>query len=144
MSLRNKIVAFAKSSIETPTNVKAELEIGAVSIAEAEVLNQKFNADVRGYVRKIDNFGVIHVLRNHGIEDKERRRGQVAITVNDFAIIPDVAQARNVVYMAKNKLGRDCLVYSLYEKGTYYYVEEIRTGRKELVLNTMYKLKPPQ
>jgi hypothetical protein len=43
--------------------------------------------------------------------------------------------------LSKNKLGNDCLLYKTKLGDTFFYAEEIRTGKKHLALNTLYKRK---
>jgi hypothetical protein len=144
MTVENRIIAFAKNSIDQPTNTKVEMVINTISSNEAALFKDSLDIEVNGYVRKIDNFSIVHTHKNHGSAEKEEKRGQVAITIYDFALIEEIAKAGNAVYTAKNKIGRDCIMYCYEKVYTYYLVEEIRTGKKELVLNTMYKIKPPQ
>lgn len=53
-----------------------------------------------------------------------------------------LAKHENVIYAGKDKLGNDCLLYEAVIRNTYYYVEEIRKGKKELCTKSMYKRKP--
>jgi hypothetical protein len=142
--LTDKIISFVKDVIERPSHIKVEMIINMVTVDDAALLKNKFGVEVEGYTRKVDNFGVIHTYKNHGNPSKEEKRGQVAVVTDDFALIVEITKAENAVEISKNKLGRDCIIYSYINDSAYYYVEEIRTGKKELVLNTMYKIKPPR
>lgn len=144
MTLENRIISLAKNSINKPSNTKIDVIINTITAKEAALLKNRFGIEIEGYIRKIDNFSIIHTYKNHGNAAKEEKRGQVAITIADFALIIEIAKVENAVYIGKNKLGRDCILYRYKKDNVYYYIEEIRTGKKEIVLNTMYKIKPPR
>ncbi len=82
-----------------------------------------------------------HSIKQHGNRKKEKLRGQIAITPEDFELVPQIVKSKNVIFAGKNRLGHDCLLYQARINNTYYYIEEIRTGRKHLALNTFYKRK---
>ena len=54
--------------------------------------------------------------------------------------IIDVINSYDSIRLSKNNRGLSCITYAkLYSDGTIVYVEEIRTGRKVLSFNTLYK-----
>ena len=108
-----------------------------------KVLKAKTDIDLTGYTRVIDKSGINHTIKNHGNEKKEQSRGQIAITNEDFELIPEIIKSENVIYSGKNDLGKDCLLYEAHIGSLIFYIEEIRTGRKQLCLQTMYKRKKP-
>ena len=90
----------------------------------------------------IDNSAVRHTIKMHGSE-KESLRGQIPIAEADLLSIPDIVQNYNAISIEKNRREQDVIIYSK-EKAdgiTYYYVEEVRQGRRELAASTMYKRK---
>ena len=103
---------------------------------------QKHNINLDGYEHNIDYSGLKHIEREHN-KQSEVLRGQVPITPDDYRLIPEIIyNADNVQYAGKNDLGKDCFKYTKQmPDGTVYYVEEVRTGRKTLTTNTMYKHK---
>ena len=74
--------------------------------------------------------------------DIEAKRGQIAITEEDFELVPIIVKSQNIIHVSKNKIGNDLILYEAIIKDTFYYVEEVRKGRKELCMTTMYKRKP--
>jgi len=129
--------------IISAANKKAfdKVKISPVSDSEAVLIKNRCGIDVRGYSHVIDSSGVIHALKKHGNEKEEKSRGLIAINENDFQKIPKIIKARNIAYVGKNRLGKDCLLYVAKIGATMYYVTEIRTKNKELCLNTFYKKK---
>ena len=115
---------------------KAFFEIGEVSPEVAEKVKLVTGIDVDGFVHGIDEAAIRHVFEEHGDVETENKRGQIAVTAHDIAnlsavfISPDDIQKgdeENTIEVSK-RIGSEVLV-----------VQEIRTGRKKLVLKTMWK-----
>jgi hypothetical protein len=97
------------------------------------------------YIHTIDNYAIVHSLKKHGNNKTEEPRGQLAITKQDFEKIPDILANYNKLTSEKNSRGQDVIIYQKsYEDGTTLYAEEIRVGRKELAMVSMYKTKRTQ
>lgn len=136
-----RLVKFAKTD-KTPTNKKVAINV--ILEKEAKLLNLKTGLNLSGYTRIIDKSSIIHSIKQHGNSQKEALRGQIAITDNDFELIPKIVKSKNIIYAGKTKLGNDCVLYEHIENEVFFYIEEVRTGKKELCLQTMYKRKPPK
>lgn len=134
-----ELVDFAKNS-KNPINLK--LQIGIIDAVEAEILELKTGFKLIGFKRIIDKFSINHTLKSHGNVEIEKMRGQIAITEEDFELVPQIVQSQNIIHVSKNKIGNDILLYEAVINDTFYYVEEVRRGRKELCMTTMYKRKP--
>jgi hypothetical protein len=94
------------------------------------------------YIHTIDNYAIVHSLKKHGNNKTEELRGQLAITKQDFEKIPDILANYNKLIFEKNSRGQDVIIYQQsYGDGTTLYAEEIRVGRKELAMVSMYKTK---
>jgi len=115
---------------------KAFSEIGEVSPEVAEKVKLVTGIDVDGFVHGIDEAAIRHVFEEHGDVEAENKRGQIAVTAHDIANLsavvmsPDDIQKgdeENTIEVSK-RIGSEVLV-----------VQEIRTGRKKLVLKTMWK-----
>ena len=134
-----ELVQFALNSKNTENK---KVQINLVDQSEAKILKLKTGLSLLGFKRVIDKFGINHTLKNHGDINKEKLRGQIAISNEDFELIPKINKSKNLIYVSKNKLGNDAFLYEAIIKDTFYYVEEVRTGKKELCMTTMYKRKP--
>jgi len=124
------------------SNENKKVEIGQIDdrlIQEGK--NNNFDLD--GYKHNIDIYGVRHTLKNHGNEISEAKRGQVAVTSKDIKKIPDIIYSYDKVeFSGKNKIGRETITFTKkMNDGTTIYIEEIRSGNKELTLNSMRKRK---
>ncbi len=132
---------FAQNSISNKNQV---VKFGKIDDIQAALIFEKTEIDIKGYQRVIDVYGIKHALKQHGNEQQEEKRGQIAIKKEDFLLIPQIVTSENVIWAGKNRIGKDCLLYEAIIDDIFYYVEEVRIGRKELALNTLYKRKPPK
>ena len=126
-----ELVEFAITS-KSPQNKK--LEIATITVSEAKKLKAKTDFDLIDYRRIIDKFGINHTLKEHGQAKTETSRGLIPVSKEDFELIPIIVKSENVIYSGKSKLGLDCLLYEAIINDVYYYIEEIRKGRKELCI----------
>lgn len=93
------------------------------------------------YNHVIDNNAIRHALKAHG-GPHEEKRGQVPITDADLALIEDIVAHYDNISVNAERRDVPRIIYSKsYEDGTTIYVEEQRTGRKELAAVTMWKMK---
>jgi phage-Barnase-EndoU-ColicinE5/D-RelE like nuclease3 len=111
-------------------------DLDFVAPAVAARIERLTNLDVRGFRHTVGESAIRHVLNRHSDQKMELTRGQVAITVEDFLLLPQVfadpdeifvGDDQNVVQLCK-RLNNDLLV-----------LQEIRTGRKKLALLSMWK-----
>lgn len=98
-----------------------------------QVIKDALNIDVGGFTHQVDKYALKHSLDGH-IKDI------LPMTTDDFRFIPDILKnPDNVKYSGKTATGRDAVQYQKRYNGTTYYVEEIRTGKQNLNMTTMYK-----
>ena len=97
--------------------------------------------NVEGFVHVLDGSAVRHTLKNHSDAAKEGKRGQLAVTDADFERLPEVVSSPDrVVFGTQNRLHKDQIVFiKRLEDGTILYLEEVRTGRKELAAVSVRK-----
>lgn len=129
------------SLAESETNENSTVDISPV--AEWEITEAKENSgiDLSGYHHTADMYSVRHALNQHGDEKTEERRGQIAITEDDIAIIPLAIDSPDaVVYGAKNSRKQDQVAsIKRLEDGTVLVIEEVRVGRETLALASIRK-----
>ena len=92
------------------------------------------------YKHTIDNSGINHALKKHG-GSSEEQRGQLQLTESDFELVEDVINNYDAVEVDESAQPLVIKYRKQYENGITIYIEEVRTGRKELALKTMYKRK---
>ncbi|MFA6859379.1 MAG: hypothetical protein WCR48_06665, partial [Bacteroidales bacterium] len=110
-------------------------------------VTEKLSSDLRlkgidvdeSYIHTIDNSAIRHTLKKHG-ENEELKRGQIPITAKDFERIPEIVDNYDSIKISKGNNGENSVVYSKeYPDGTTIFIEEKRSGRKELAAVTMWK-----
>jgi hypothetical protein len=126
----------------TDTNENRVVEVAPVAEWEARAAHDKAAIEIGGYRHIADLYAVRHAFKKHGDQIKESARGQLPITADDIANIPDViTQPDSVILGLKNERGQD-LVFSVkaMPDGTLLVVEEVRTGKKALALASLRKV----
>lgn len=109
-------------------------------VENADRVKADTGIDLTGFTRAIDNYGVNHTLGHHGNAKTEAARGQIALTDEDFGYIPLVLSDPDTVeHAGKNGIGRDVIRYTRRVNGVIAYVEEVRTGKRETALQSMWK-----
>lgn len=141
---RDELLNFVQEVVQSEENQNVSVKLNEVGEREAEKLKLHTGLDLYGYTHEIDNYGVKHVLKQHGNPQKETTRGQVAITPEDFTLILDIVQNYDKVeYAGQTKIGRDTIKYMKQYDDVVFYIEEVRDGKKgkKLMMQTMYKRK---
>ena len=135
------IIEFVESSLSDKSNKQKKFLINTIDAVDALIIETEININIENHKRIIDNFGVKHTFKKHGNAQKEASRGQIAIEIDDFACIPTiVSEPDAIVFGEVNEIGNVLIKYiKNIGEIQYVYVEEMRTGRKELALQTFYK-----
>ena len=130
--------AFSDVSNKLKTIKLHDLESQEISFLE-NLLSGKF----AGYKRTIDNYAIVHTHNKHGQASKEISRGQIAVLVSDYLLIPKIADNPDKVSVGeKSNIGTELIIYEKQMSGIdYFYVEEVRKKRKSLAMKTLYKRK---
>src|SRR3546814_3978667 len=68
------------------------MDLGQVSQANADRVLRDTGIDISGARREIDNSAINHALKQHGSDTTEAKRGQAAITPEDFGKIPEIVE----------------------------------------------------
>lgn len=132
---------FTNSFVNKDGTNRRNVVAGVNERLKSDLQNQGIAVD-DSWVHAIDEDRIAHTMNQHGNATTEANRGQIAITGKDFEKIPEILESYDRVYPSdhKNKQGRDVIIYEKrYDDGTIIYLEEVRTGRKSLALDTMYK-----
>ena len=142
-SMLNEIKELVEFAINDKTSDNKFVNLGLLSSTEVKKIKAKTSLDLSGYSRILDKSSIKHTIKQHGNIKKEQSRGQIAITPLYFELVKEIAKSENLIYCSKNKLGNDCLFYEAFIGKLIFYIEEVRVGRKQLCLQTMYKRKKP-
>lgn len=123
---------------------KESLHWAFIRSEEAAALSQKTGTEITpGFTHVVDVSALRHAIKEHGNPATEIPRGQLPITAEDLARIPEVIRDHDaVVHAGKNKIGRDVIRYEkTLNTETVMVVEEVRAKRNHLAFQTMYKKK---
>ena len=121
------------------TSQKVSATIGVVS-DEFAALASQYGYDIKGYSHTIDNFFVSHAMKQHGDKEAEERRGNIAITHSDIRNVFSVySHPDYIIFGTKTKTGNPAIVYVKNIGNSTIFVEDVRSGKKELAAQTLYK-----
>lgn len=97
--------------------------------------------DLSEFSHAIDTYAIQHTMEKHGSGAKEHLRGQIPVSEADLMSIPDVVMNPDAIRVGqKNRVGRSLISYVKHmPDGSTIVVEEIRTGRKQLALQSMWR-----
>ncbi len=129
-------------AVQQQSNENYVISLGKINEDVAAQIGLACGIDVRDYEISLDVYAIKHIFKNHGNAEKEEKRGQIAIQGSDFELIEEIINAPDVVfYDGKNKIGREVLQFQKQVKNRYIILKEVRTGKKQLSLNSMRIIK---
>lgn len=122
--------------------------LGLVTRDEATTVARLIDGDaeaLHAYDWALDSYTVRKVFKDHGNDVIESARGQVAVTADDYALLPRlIADADDMEYAGRSDVGRDVVRLRKHIDGIEYVAAfEIRSGRKMLALQSWWKLLRP-
>ena len=125
-------------SPEANSKGKQRLMVSKISQAEAEELNKHFNfKGKRDLTREIDSHQIIHTLKQHGDENIEKSRGQIAVNMDDISNYMDIIKN----YDFKNIQDNGKIVYAKQINGHHIVLEEVLEGQDKIRFFDMWKQK---
>jgi hypothetical protein len=135
-----EIIRFAAEAMRIADR-QTLLVIGPVDNVALILAQTKFN--LAGYTRVLDNYGARHTMKQHSDPVRELKRGQLAVTLEDFGLIPLITGEPDYVCAdGKNRIGREVIVFvKLIDGIGYRHVEEIRGKHKLVATDSMRKKK---
>ena len=131
-----------KGLFEAPKGIVKKAVIGNVSSALVNIANEK-GLKIEGYVHNIDSSAIRHTHKRHGVAPREERRGQIAVSNEDYKTIPSLIYKPDfIAFGAKNDKGFDLIIYGKnMPDGSSLYIEEVRTGKRTLTTKSLKKYK---
>ncbi len=135
----NNIRKLIDKTYKNKSNKQIKLNLSIVRKSVAERAKEKTGIDISGYKFVIDNFAIIHTFQNHGNENKEKIRNQIAVTSEYLELIPQILKYPDKISDGGiNKIGRQVIIFEKLIENNIIYVQECRTKKKELAMQTMY------
>lgn len=126
---------------KTATNANETVAVGPVSAEQAALLAAEGVAVSETTKHTADLYAVRHALNRHGDEATEKARGQLPISADDIARVPEVVGEPDAYAVGpKTKRGDDLVGYiKRMPDGAILYIEELRTGKNRLAMLSMRK-----
>jgi len=141
-SMKQELKKLIEYAFTSSSNKKREVVIGKVTAAQAKIIEEYTGVDTKGCERVMDNYMIRHSMGEHGSVEYEKKRGQVAISLDDFLLIPKiVTDPDKIEYIGKNRLKQDLIRYTKRIGSLYIAVEAVRVANKgnKLVFTTLFK-----
>jgi hypothetical protein len=143
MPIKTKIKSLVDEALSLKKN-EGTVVIGVVSKKQAIEIMKLTGVETEGCERIMDTQYIRHSIRNHGHVKTEKSRGQIAISLDDFELVPDIISNPDTIkYLGKNSLKQDVIEYKKRINDLYFVVEAVRVAKRgnTLVFNTIYKRK---
>lgn len=111
-----------------------------VSPAVAAAFKQA-GVDVTGFSHVVDADQVRHVFAQHGDAATELSRGQIPVTPDDFAKLPQIMESPDEVTPTRpTDRGLPAVLVKKQIGNNVYVVQEARVGKKQLAVTSMWKV----
>jgi hypothetical protein len=137
---KENIKKFVKKSLQEKSNKQKKHYLGKVPENQTKEILELTGINIKTFDFVIENYFLIHTLKKHGNHKQEQKRGQIGIKNTDFEIIPEILkEPDNISYLGKSKQGNILLQYKKQIKNLYFYIVEIRKGKREIVGKTLFK-----
>jgi len=108
---------------------------------EATRIRRATGLDLQGYRHTIDDSAVRHILNRHG-PAASLGEGEIPVRKEDFALIPQItSDPDEIEYAGKTRIGRGAIWFRKKINATVFLLSEIWTGRRQLAVKTMRKVR---
>jgi len=116
-------------------------DLGPVVGWIAGAVKNQLGIDISDYRHVLDGSAVRHINKRHGDPKAEEKVGQIAITDADIHSLPQVVASPNQIILGeKTDQHKDAVIFiKRIASGVILYIEEVRTGRRELASTSMRK-----
>ena len=132
-------VSFVRNALSNKQNVDRAY-LGKVPDRVAQKVLTDTGVDIRGMGAMMNGNDVRHIMKDHGDPIAETARGQVPVTPDDIARIPEVISApdRVTVSPETDSKGRTALVFEKQIGDKYITIQGVSDGKHVLQTDTLY------
>ena len=143
---KNKVIStlqdamsFVRNALSNKQNVDRAY-LGKVPDRVAQKVLADTGVDIRGMGAMMNGNDVRHIMKDHGDPMAEAARGQVPVTPDDIARIPEVISApdRVTVSPETDSKGRTALVFEKQIGDKYITIQGVSDGKHVLQTDTLY------
>lgn len=121
------------------------LFLGNIGPELGQIIKNKTGIDITGYSLVIRSDNVTKIFKDHG-SDKEYKRGQIPVTVDDIAAIPQIiSEADKIERTTDTDMGKPAIRFEKNFRGKDVVIEYVSDKRRMLYTQTMWinKKNPP-
>ena len=146
-SAKNKVVgfgatiqSFVQEAISSKGQKGGRLYVGKLSNHTVEIVRNATGIDVSGFSSIINSSEVWHAFKHHSDKKIEDQRGQVAITEEDFKLLPGILSDPDRVELSTDSdgFGRPALFFTKVIGDEYITVQGYSDKRKGLFFDSMW------
>lgn len=143
---KNKVVSTFQDAVQFVRNAlanKASVErayMGKVPESTARRVMQETGINIDGMGVMMNGVDVRHIIKSHGDPTLETARGQVMVTAEAIARIPEIIAQPDAVYLSETNdaKGRKAIVFEKRYGDTYITVQGVSNGKNLLQTDTLY------
>lgn len=143
---KNKVVSTFQDAVQFVRNAlanKASVErayMGKVPESTARRVMQETGINIDGMGVMMNGVDVRHIIKSHGDPTLETARGQVMVTAEAIARIPEIIAQPDAVYLSETNdaKGRKAIVFEKRYGDIYITVQGVSNGKNLLQTDTLY------
>lgn len=132
-------VQFVRNALKDKGNVDRAY-LGKVPESTARRVMQETGVDIDGMGVMMNGVDVRHIIKNHGDPILEPARGQVMVTAEAIARIPEIIAQPDTVYLSDtaDTKGRKAIVFEKQIGDNFVTVQGVSNGKNLLQTDTLY------
>lgn len=135
---QEQLERFIDDALKGKVNGK-KMYFGYIPETLAKRVQKETGLNIAGYNCSISAFEIQKIIKDHGTEETELRRGQRPITVYDIAHIPDIIQEPDSIFLADTLYnGRPVIHFVKTTNGKTTVVAYTSLRHRDLTVQTMY------
>ena len=116
-----------------------DISFGKVFNSQAVAIAQITGVRLFGVEKTISDYAVRHIIKQHGNDIEERKRGQIGVTDIDFEKIQDIFLNYDEVIKGSIERGKQSIVFIKRIGALYHLAAILDEKRKKLIVRTMFK-----
>ncbi len=118
---------------------KGKMYFGQVSEELARAIYDATGVETEGLNLALDCNEIRKIIKDHGREETENPRGQMAVTDDDFMKIKEIIQSPDAIELSKEKYeGHHAILFSKNVRGKQTVVTYVVSSKHDLRVQTMY------
>ncbi|CWW76239.1 Phage Mu protein F like protein [Haemophilus influenzae] len=118
---------------------KSFSNFGLVDPALVTLAKESIGLDISDWRHSIDESSIRHILKQHGNEKAENKRGQRAVTKADILMLPQIVSSFDSIdYTGTSDAGSETFLLRKEIGDEIFCVQEVRKRHKKIAVKTMW------